>query len=241
MITIRPFRHLGLKLLSVGLAVLLWMAVSGEQTVERGLRVSLELQQFPPGLEIQGEPLSTVDVRVRGASGTLGRLSPGDVVAVMDLRAARVGHRLFHLTPEQVRAPFGVEVVQVTPPTVALMFEKSATRQVPVVPEVDGKPAPGYVVGKTKRTGAFAECRDLERILRAANSGAGNRADPDQIGVFLDGAGLQAGDFGLGPPRFALRGLKKSTAAARQRDKDEGADEIQTNSARHPRTFDEFI
>ena len=148
MTTIRPFRHLGLKLLSVGLAVLLWMAVSGEQTVERGLRVSLELQQFPPGLEIQGEPLSTVDVRVRGASGTLGRLSPGDVVAVMDLRAARVGHRLFHLTPEQVRAPFGVEVVQVTPPTVALMFEKSATRQVPVVPAVDGKPAPGYVVGK---------------------------------------------------------------------------------------------
>jgi hypothetical protein len=73
------------------------------------------------------------------------------------------------------------------------------------------------------------------------DAGAGNRVDPDQFGVLLDGAGLQAGDFGLGPPRFALRGLKKSTAAARQRDKDEGADEIQTNSARHPRTFDEFI
>jgi YbbR domain-containing protein len=148
MTTIWPFRHFGLKLLSVGLAALLWMAVSGEETVERGLRVSLELQQFPPGLEIQGEPPSTVDVRVRGASGTLGRVSPGDIVAVLDLRAARVGRRLFHLTPEQVRAPFGVEVVQVTPPTVALLFENSATRQVPVVPAVDGKPAPGYVVGK---------------------------------------------------------------------------------------------
>ena len=32
-----PFRHLGLKLTSVGLAVLLWMTVSGEETVERGL------------------------------------------------------------------------------------------------------------------------------------------------------------------------------------------------------------
>src|SRR5436190_10709617 len=102
---IRPFGHFGLKVLSVGLAVLLWMAVSGEQTVERGLRVSLELQQFPSGLEIQGEPPSTVDVRVRGPSGTLGRLSPGDIFAVLDLRAARVGRRLFHLTPEQVRVP----------------------------------------------------------------------------------------------------------------------------------------
>jgi hypothetical protein len=97
------------------------------------------------------------------------------------------------------------------------------------------------VVGKTETAAAFAERGDLERILRAADAGAGNRVDPDQIGVFLDGAGLQAGDFGLGPPWFALRGLKKSAAAARQRDKDEGADEIQTNSARHARRFDEFI
>ena len=42
-----PFRHFGLKLMSVALAVLLWMTVSGEETVERGLRVPLELQQFP--------------------------------------------------------------------------------------------------------------------------------------------------------------------------------------------------
>ena len=45
------------------------MVVSGEETVERGLRVPLELQQFPAGLELQGEVPTTVDVRVRGASG----------------------------------------------------------------------------------------------------------------------------------------------------------------------------
>src|SRR5437867_8541727 len=108
-----PFRHFGLKVLSVGLAILLWMAVAGEETVERGLRVPLELQQFPAGLELAGEVPTTVDVRVRGASGTLSRVSAGEVVAVIDLRAARSGRRLFPLTPEQVRVPFGVEVVQV--------------------------------------------------------------------------------------------------------------------------------
>ena len=50
-----PFRHFGLKLLSLGLALSLWMVVSGEETVERGLRVPLELQQFPAGLELQGD------------------------------------------------------------------------------------------------------------------------------------------------------------------------------------------
>src|SRR5216684_1201715 len=101
-----PFRHFGLKLLSVSLALSLWIVVAGEETVERGLRVPLELQQFPPGLELLDEPPSTVDVRVRGASGALGRVSPGDIVSVLDLRGARAGRRLYHLTPEQVRTPF---------------------------------------------------------------------------------------------------------------------------------------
>jgi len=143
-----PFRHVGLKLLSVTLAVMLWMVIAGEETVERGLRVPLELQQFPPGLELLGDVPTTADVRVRGAAGTLSRLSPGDVVAVVDLRGARSGERLFHLTPEQVRAPFGVEVVQVTPSTVAVAFENAASRSVPIKPAVEGRPAPGYVVGK---------------------------------------------------------------------------------------------
>ena len=143
-----PFRHVGLKLLSVTLAVMLWMVIAGEETVERGLRVPLELQQFPAGLELLGDVPTTADVRVRGAAGTLSRLSPGDVVAVVDLRGARSGERLFHLTPEQVRAPFGVEVVQVTPSTVAVAFENAASRSVPIRPAVEGRPAPGYVVGK---------------------------------------------------------------------------------------------
>ena len=124
------------------------MTVSGEETVERGLRVPLELQLFPAGLEIQGEAPSTVDVRVRGTSGVLSRVAAGDVVAVLDLHAARAGNRLFPLTPELVHAPFGVEVVQVTPSTVALSFETSVTREVPVAASVEGLPAPGYVVGK---------------------------------------------------------------------------------------------
>jgi YbbR domain-containing protein len=143
-----PFRHIGLKLLSLALGVLLWMVIAGEETVERGLRVPLELQQFPPGLELLGDVPTTADVRVRGASGTLSRLSPGDITAVLDLGGARPGERLFHLAPEQVRAPFGVEVVQVTPPTVAVVFEMTASRRVPIEPAIEGKPAPGYMIGK---------------------------------------------------------------------------------------------
>ena len=143
-----PFRNLALKFLAIGLAVLLWFTVSGEPTiVERGLRIPLEFQNIPAGLEIVGDTPDTVDVRVRGSSAILSRLEPGEVVAVLDLRTARAGSRLFDLVTEQnVRAPFGVDVAQVAPATIALDLERSGRRTVPVVPAVEGEPAPGYVV-----------------------------------------------------------------------------------------------
>jgi len=144
--TLWPFRNFGLKALSLAIGVMLWMSVSGEEIVERGLRAPLELQQFPAGLEILGEAPSTVDVRVRGTSGALSRVNAGDIVAVLDLHAVRAGSRLFAMTPEQVRSPYGVEVVQVTPSTIALALENTVTRELPVTPSIEGSPAPGYVV-----------------------------------------------------------------------------------------------
>jgi YbbR domain-containing protein len=144
---VRGFRHLGLKFLSIALAALLWLVVSGEQIVERALRIPLEFTNLPTHLELVGETPTVADVRVRGSSGALTRLAPGDLVAVLDLRAARAGRRLFHLTPVDVRTPFGVEVVQVSPSNVSIGFEQSESKSVPVVPAVEGEPADGYVVG----------------------------------------------------------------------------------------------
>jgi YbbR domain-containing protein len=165
-----PFRHVWLKLLSVGLALSLWMLVSGQETVERGVRVPLEIQQFPAGLELMGELPATVDVRLRGASASLSRLAPGDVVAVLDVHGARPGRRLFPLTPEQVRVPFGIEVEQVTPSTVAIAFENSATARVPVHAETEGKPAPGFVMGKVIIEPAWVEIVGPETAVKHATA-----------------------------------------------------------------------
>ena len=207
-----PFRHLGLKVLSVGLAVLLWMVVAGEETVERGLRVPLELQQFPAGLELQGEAPSLVDVRVRGASGDAQPRRPG-----RHRRGARPAHgasgrRLFQLTPEQVRVPFGVQVVQVTPPSVALVFENSATRQVPVVPAVEGEPAPGYVVGKMTVEPQTVEVIGPESAVERVTE-----ALTEPVSV----AGARAGGHRDGHRRLARSVASAEDAAAGDRD---GAD-----------------
>jgi YbbR domain-containing protein len=143
-----PFRHLGLKVLALALATLLWLTVAGEHIVERSMRVPLEFRNIPPQLEIVGDPPATVDVRLRGSSGVLSRIEPGEVIAVLDLAGARPGSRLFPFHNDDVKAPYGVEVAQVTPGTLALDLERSATRTVPIVPALEGEPAPGFVVGR---------------------------------------------------------------------------------------------
>jgi YbbR domain-containing protein len=105
---------------------------------------------------------------VRGASGTLSRVATGDVIAVLDLRTARTGRRLFPVGPDQVRCPFGVEVVQVTPSAVAMSLEPSATRLIPVVPAVEGRPAPGFVVGVLSAEPRAVEVIGPESVIKRA-------------------------------------------------------------------------
>ena len=143
-----PFRNLGLKVLALAIAVLLWFTMAGEHVVERSVRVPLEIQNRPERLELVGSPPDQVEVRLRGSSGLLSRLQPGDIVVILDLEAARPGSRLFHLRTDQVRSPFGVTVSQVIPQTVSVAFELGEARQVPIRADVEGEPAPGYTLGK---------------------------------------------------------------------------------------------
>jgi YbbR domain-containing protein len=145
-----PFRNLGLKAMAVLLATALWFIVAGEQNVERTLRVPVEFRNKATNLEILGDPPSTVDIRVLGSSALLSRIDPGEVVAILDLEGARPGSRLIHVRADEIRVPFGVSVLQVTPATISLALEHSAQRRIPVRPAIEGEPAPGFVPGEVK-------------------------------------------------------------------------------------------
>jgi YbbR domain-containing protein len=167
-----PFRNLWLKFLSVCIAVLLWLVVAGERVVERVIRVPVEFENLPPSLELVGNPPETVDVRVRGHSGDLGRIGPGDTAAVIDLRTARTGPGLFQLTAGQVTAPWGVEVVQVSPASVTIQFETSGVRVVPVTAIVEGTPASGFEVVNVTVEPATVDIAGPEGGLKRLTSAA---------------------------------------------------------------------
>ncbi|MDP3716429.1 MAG: CdaR family protein [Acidobacteriota bacterium] len=161
-----PFRNLGLKFLSTCIAAMLWLVIAGERVVERVLRAPVEFQNLPNGLELVGNLPDTVEVRLRGSSGTLSRMGAGDLAAVLDLRTARPGRRLFHLTPSQVTVPYGIDVVQVGPSTVTMEFEASGVRTVPVEPDIEGRPGPGFEVTSVTSDPATVEVAGPESALK---------------------------------------------------------------------------
>ena len=144
------FENLGLKLLASALAIGLWLSVAGETVIERGFEVPVGFENVPVDLQVAGDPPDTVHVRVRGPMSIVNRLALGDVVAVLDLAGERPGERrLFDMFAGRVRAPFGVEVIQVIPSTITAALERAGEpRTVPVVPDIEGQPAEGFAVGR---------------------------------------------------------------------------------------------
>src|SRR6266571_4771282 len=149
----RPLKHWVtynwyLKLISLGLAAMLWMFVATEASSEIGLEVPLEYRNIPPQLEITGDTTNMVQVRLRGSSNVIRDISPRDVSTTIDLSKMKSGEKIIPLSPQNVQAPFGAEVVRVNPSSVRFDLERTLVKTVPIVPTIAGQPSDGYEAGR---------------------------------------------------------------------------------------------
>jgi YbbR domain-containing protein len=138
------FHNLGLKLISLALAVGVWLAVARDPVAEVAVDVAIEFRDIPQNLEISSESIPKAQIRLRGPERVIRRLQPADVYAEIELNGLKPGERTFDLTAQQIHEPPELEVVQVVPSQFHLSFDTRLTRQVPVQPRVAGTFAPGY-------------------------------------------------------------------------------------------------
>jgi YbbR domain-containing protein len=143
-------RNWHLKLISLGLAAVLWAEVARTPTSEIVLPVFLELENIPTQTEVFGDIPDSVQIRLRGPSSLLRTLSQQNVSFSIDMKDATMGEeKVVALTPDLVHAPFGVEVVRVNPSSVRLTVEQTATHDVKVVAALSGAPAEGFEIERT--------------------------------------------------------------------------------------------
>ena len=133
--------NVGLKILALLLALLLF-AVSRQPMAEVRLSgVPLEFRGISPGLEISGDVAQSVSVRVRGPRDAVRSLTPNQLLVIADLSNKESGERNIQLRPDDVFPPENVEVLQIVPPSIKLKLEKTMKRFVTVVPQFEGEVA----------------------------------------------------------------------------------------------------
>src|SRR5580700_10792590 len=140
------FHNLGLKLISLVLAVGVWLAVARDPVAEVAVDVAIEFHNIPQNLEISSENIPRAQIRLRGPERIVRRLQPADVYAELDVTNLKPGERTFDLTAQQIHEPSDLEVVQVVPSQLHLMFDTRLTRQIPVQPRVVGTFVSGYAI-----------------------------------------------------------------------------------------------
>ena len=137
-----------LKVIALVLAAMLWMAVSNEASSEVGLDVPLEYRNIPAQLEITGDTTNTVQVRLRGSSNVIKEITAKDVPTTIDLSKMKTGEKIIALSAQNVRAPFGAEVIRVNPSSVRFSLERTIAKTVLIVPAILGQPSEGYEIGR---------------------------------------------------------------------------------------------
>jgi YbbR domain-containing protein len=118
-------RNLVWKLLSVLLAVMLWIAVEGEPELVTVQTVPVFYRNVEPSLALVANPSPTVRVELRGPSDVLGRDNLSNVAVLIDLAGAtEPGERVFPISHTNVALPSGVNFVRSDPPEVKLHLDR---------------------------------------------------------------------------------------------------------------------
>jgi YbbR domain-containing protein len=170
-----------LKLLSLAIAVVLWLLVTGQnQPVTAHVNVQLNFIR-PQALEISNDPPRTVDVMLTGSRNKLDDLTSLDLVATVDISDQRAGERVLRLADKaQISLPQGIKVDGFQPSAIPIRLEEIVDRQVAIEPKLEGKPPDGFeVYGVFPNRGSVA--------LRGPASRVSALQKVSTEGIWLDG------------------------------------------------------
>ena len=136
--------NVGWKLLSLALAVVLWIAVAREPELATSLSVPVELKNIPEDLDIGSNVPEQMHLEVRGPSGRLSRADLADAAMILDLSDAHAGERTYTIRPSNFNLPSGVAFYRAVPSQVTLRFDHLAAQNVKIFPRYSKPPQAGY-------------------------------------------------------------------------------------------------
>ncbi len=134
----------GLKIVSVLLAIVLWIFVTSRGQSEMAIDVPLEFKDIPAGLEMVTSSEKTISLNIKGQERLIRNVKSSDIRVYVDLSKAKKGEGIYYISREDIKLPRSITITSINPLSVKVITEETVTKTVRVLPIVFGKPERGY-------------------------------------------------------------------------------------------------
>ena len=159
------FDNVGLKFLSIVLAVTVFLLVNTDKDREITARVGVSYT-LPEDKVLVSDRIDEVRVTIKGAWRRLRKFDEREVDRInLDLRHAPSGE--LGISNDMIHLPSGVTITSVSPRSIHVAFDKRIEKVVEVTPAITGRPQHGYVVAEVKPVPATIKLRGGEGMLAA--------------------------------------------------------------------------
>ncbi|MGB8685263.1 MAG: CdaR family protein [Candidatus Binatus sp.] len=144
---------IGLRILSVVLAVGLWIFVNaGERGSVESLTVPISYASLPQGMVIVNHPPTQVKIEVTGPRTLLSLLDPERLTLKIDPASLAPGQSEIKVYPAMFNVGRNTTVTSISPDQLSLDIDRLVTRDVPVHLAVENEVAPGYTISSVDIT-----------------------------------------------------------------------------------------
>jgi YbbR domain-containing protein len=131
--------NIGLKLLSLALAVVLWYLISARGVSEVTIEVPIEYVNIPQGYEIVQKSVDRVSITLFGSERILRSLKTEDLRVTVDMKGKTEGDVKYKITKKDIRIPSAVNVSEIEPSQVEVLLDRTETKTVPVIVSLTGE------------------------------------------------------------------------------------------------------
>jgi len=159
-----------LKILSVLLAISLWLIVATSDYDQVQFNVPVKLSNVPNNkMAVTDESL--INVTLNGPRLVLNSLSYNDVSVEVNVSNFSGYKTDYRIKPSDVKVPSSVNVVRIQPAEITVIIDKIIHKKIEVTPAFIGEPAGGFKVGslqitpsEVEVTGAASTLNDIDYI-----------------------------------------------------------------------------
>ena len=172
-------RNLGLRIISLGLAVGLWIFVNaGQHGATQSFNVPISYRGLSNGFLITNPHPDFVKIQVSGPRGLLSLIEPNRIALKLDLGGVGIGQASFKVGPDSFNLPRQTNVISISPSQIVLDLDRLITRDAPVHLILSGKVANGYKIAADEVTPQTIELRGPSREIAQID-----QIDTDRVDV----------------------------------------------------------